>query len=278
MYQVSTVARTVVSTVAEPDSARPHPARVYDYYLGGGDHFAVDREAARRVIDVFPDIVPTARASRAFMRRAVRYMVESGIRQIVDVGTGIPTAPSTHQVAHAVAPDVRVAYIDNDPIVAAHAGSHLLGVANTGFFLADLRDPQTVLGHPTIGKLIDFDRPIGLMMSAVLHFVPDEARPAALVAAYRDRLPAGSRLVLSHATADFHPPESGVDEARGFHRDHRAATTVTRPYEQILGFFDGFDLEDPGLVQPPLWRPDGPLATAGQLARIGGYAGVGTKL
>jgi hypothetical protein len=107
------------------------------------------------MIDVFPDIVPTARASRAFMRRAVRYMAESGIRQIVDIGTGIPTAPSTHQVAHAVAPEVRVAYIDNDPIVAAHAGSHLLGVANTGFFLADLRDPQTVLGHPTIGKLID---------------------------------------------------------------------------------------------------------------------------
>jgi SAM-dependent methyltransferase len=261
------------------DTSRPHPARMYDYYLGGKDNYEVDREAAQRVIDLFPDVVPTAQANRAFLRRSVRLMVESGIRQIIDVGTGIPTSPNTHEVAQAVAPDVRVAYVDNDPVVAQQAAERLRGAANTGFFLGDLRDPESVLGQPAIGKLIDVDQPVGLLLLAVLHFVPDEGEPAALMAAYRDRLPAGSHLVLSHGTADFHSPETGVDEAGDVYREHRAtATFTTRTYERLLGYFGDFDLVDPGLVQPPLWRPDRPLPSAQELARIGCYAGVGVKL
>jgi hypothetical protein len=261
------------------DTGRPHPARMYDYFLGGSDNHDADREAAQRVIDLFPDIVPTVKANRAFLRRAVRYMVESGVRQIVDIGTGIPTSPNTHEVAREVSPDVRVAYVDNDPVVAQQAGTHLLGDGSTGFFLADLRDPDAVLGHPAVRELIDLDQPVGLMLLAVLHFVGDEEDPAGLVAAYRDALPAGSHLVLSHATADSHLPETGVDEARDVYREHRATATVTtRTYERILGFFGDLDLVDPGLVQPPLWRPDQPLPSAQELARIGCYAGVGAKL
>ncbi|NUP37864.1 MAG: SAM-dependent methyltransferase [Streptomyces sp.] len=265
--------------VAELDTRRPHPARMYDFYLGGRDNYEVDREAAQRVIDLFPGIVPTARAGRSFMHRAVRHMVAGGVRQIIDIGTGIPTAPNTHQIAHGISPDVRVAYIDNDPIVASHSGAHLRGAGNTGFFLADLRDPQTVLGHPTIGKLIDFDRPIGLMLLSVLHFLPDDADPHALVAAYRDRLPAGSFLALSHASDGVHPAEAGLGEDGDVHRNRRAGTTVTtRSHEQILRFFDGFDLAAPGLVRPPLWRPDGRPPTADELRHVGGYAGIGSKL
>src|SRR3954453_5823633 len=139
------------------DTSRPHPARMYDYYLGGKDNYEVDRVAAQQVIDLFPDAVPSALGNRAFMHRAVRFLAQSGIRQIIDIGTGIPTSPNTHQVAHEVSKDIRVAYVDNDPIVAAHAGAHLLGAGNTGFFLADLRDPESILKHPTISEMIDFD-------------------------------------------------------------------------------------------------------------------------
>jgi hypothetical protein len=262
----------------EIDTSRPHPARMYDYYLGGRDNYEVDREAAQRVIDLFPDIVHMAQGNRRFMHRAVRHLAESGIRQIVDIGTGIPTAPNTHQVAQEVSPDVRVAYVDNDPIVATYAGAHLLGAGNTGFFLGDVRDPESILRHPTISKLIDFDQPVGLMLVAILHFIRDDEDPAGLVAAYRDALPAGSRLVLSHTTGDFHELEGDAGEARDVYRDKGATATLTlRSREQVLGFFDGFDLVQPGLVQPPLWRPDGPVPGEQELARTGFYAGVGIK-
>jgi hypothetical protein len=265
-------------TAEEIDTSRPHPARMYDYYLGGRDNYEVDREAAQRVIDLFPDIVPTVKANRAFLRRAVRYMVESGVRQIIDIGTGIPTSPNTHEVAREVSPDVRVAYVDNDPVVAQQAGTHLLGDGSTGFFLADLRDPDAVLGHPAVRELIDLDQPVGLMLLAVLHFVPDDGDPAGLVAAYRDALPAGSHLVLSHVTTDFHPPETGSEQAGEVYRRARAATTLTpRPYERVLSLFDGFDLVEPGLVQAPLWRPGYPPPGSREVAHVGMYAGVGVR-
>jgi hypothetical protein len=263
---------------AEIDTSRPHPARMYDYYLGGKDNYEVDREAAQQVVDLFPDAVPSALGNRAFMHRAVRHLAESGIRQIIDIGTGIPTAPNTHQIAHKVSPDIRVAYIDNDPIVGTHAGAHLLGTGNTGFFLADLRDPESILGHPTIGKLIDFDQPVGLMLVAILHFIRDDEDPAGLVAAYRDALPAGSRMVLSHATADFHPPETGSEDAIDVYRQSKATATFNlRTRAEVLGLFDGYELVDPGLVQLPLWRPDGPEPTEQDLAGVGIYGGVGIK-
>ncbi|WP_329454031.1 SAM-dependent methyltransferase [Streptomyces sp. NBC_01497] len=266
-------------SVEDIDTSRPHPARMYDYYLGGRDNYEIDREAAQRVIDLFPDIVPMARGNRRFMHRAVRYMVQSGIRQIIDIGTGIPTAPNTHQVAHEVSPEVRVAYVDNDPIVATYAGAHLLGATHTGLFLGDLRDPDGILKHPIISKLIDFGQPVGLMLVAVLHFIRDDEDPAGLVAAYRDALPAGSHLVLSHTTGDFHRLDGDAGEARDVYRDRGATATLTlRSHDQVLGFFDGFELVEPGLVQPPLWRPDGPVPTERDMAHVGFYGGVGIKL
>ncbi|MFI0939228.1 SAM-dependent methyltransferase [Streptomyces sp. NPDC021020] len=266
-------------TAEEIDTSRPHPARMYDYYLGGKDNYEVDREAAQQVIQLLPDAVPSARANRAFMHRAVRFTAESGIRQFIDIGTGIPTSPNTHQVAQAVSPDVRVAYVDNDPIVATHAGAHLLGAGNTGFFLGDLRDPQSILGHPTIGKLIDFDQPVGLMLVAILHFIRDDEDPAALVAAYRDALPKGSYLLFSHVTADFHDPGTGSEEAADVYRQSRATATFNlRSSDQIMGLLEGFELVEPGLAQLPLWRPDGPTPDRRDLAGIGGYGAVGVKL
>ncbi|WNI18691.1 SAM-dependent methyltransferase [Actinacidiphila sp. ITFR-21] len=260
--------------VDEIDTSRPHPARMYDYYLGGRDNYEVDREAAQRVIDLIPDIVPGARGNREFLHRAVRFLADSGIEQFIDIGTGIPTSPNTHEIARSVAPDSRVAYVDNDPIVATHAGARLTGTGNTGFFLGDIRRPRTILDHPTIGKLIDFDRPVALMLVAVLHFITDEEDPAGLVAELRDALPAGSYLVLSHGTADFH--QAGMPEVFKIY-EKATATLNLRPRTEILGFFDGFELLDPGLVQVPLWRP-GKVPTPEEVSRVGFYGAVARKL
>jgi SAM-dependent methyltransferase len=259
--------------VEQIDTSKPHTARMYDYYLGGRDNYEVDREAAQRIIDLYPDAVVWARANRDFMQRAVRSLVHSGVRQIIDIGTGIPTSPNTHEIAHAVSKDVRVAYIDNDPIVATHAGARLLGTGNTGFFLADLRDPAGILEHPTLGGLIDFEQPVAVMLVSLLHFIKDDEDPAGLVAALRDALPAGSYLVLSHVTNDFHPKVAEVFDVY----NKATASLTTRAYDEVIGFFDGFELLDPGLVQIPAWRPDKPV-TPEEVARVGFYGAVARKV
>lgn len=261
-------------TVDEIDTSRPHPARMYDYFLGGRDNYEVDREAAQRVLDVVPDVVHGARANRAFLQRAVGFLAESGIRQIIDIGTGIPTSPNTHEIAHAISPDVRIAYIDNDPIVATHAGARLTNTGNTGFFLADMREPRTILDHPTISELIDFNEPVALMLVSVLHFVTDEEDPAGMLATLRDALPEGSHLVLSHATGDFH--EDTVGDVLSVYKKATAALTA-RTHAEVLALFDGFDLVDPGLVQVPLWRPEGATPGPAELSRVGVYGGIGRK-
>jgi hypothetical protein len=247
---------------------------MYDYFLGGRDNYEIDREAAHRVVEVAPEVPASARANRDFLGRAVRYIAESGIRQIIDIGTGIPTSPNTHELAHAVSPDVRVAYIDNDPIVATHAGARLTGTGNTGFFLGDMREPRSIIEHPTIGKLIDFDQPVALMLVSVMHFVTEEQDPAGMLAAYREVLPAGSLLVLSHATGDFHADH--VDEVLEVYKKASASLTA-RSHAEVLALFDGFDLLEPGLVQVPLWRPDGPDPDPAEVRRISVYGGVGRK-
>ncbi|NUR02443.1 MAG: SAM-dependent methyltransferase [Streptomyces sp.] len=257
----------------EIDTSRPHPARMYDYYLGGRDNYEVDREAADRIIEIAPDVIDSALANREFLGRAVRWLVRSGIRQIIDIGTGIPTSPNTHETAHAVSPEVRVAYIDNDPIVARHADARLLGSGNTGFFLGDIRDPDTILGHPTIGRLIDVRQPVAVMLVSVLHFVPDEDDPAGLIGAYRDALPPGSHLVLSHGTADFHDGDA-VKEPTEIYKKATATLTL-RSHAEVTALFDGFELVEPGVVQVPLWRPDGPAPTPEELSKVGMYGGIG---
>ncbi|SEG17825.1 S-adenosyl methyltransferase [Actinacidiphila yanglinensis] len=261
-------------TAGEIDTSRAHPARMYDYYLGGKDNYEVDRQAADRVIEVSPDVVLGARANRDFMHRAVRFVAQGGIRQIIDIGTGIPTSPNTHEIAQAVSPDVRVAYIDNDPIVATHAGAHLLGNGSTGFFLADMRDPEKILGHPTISRLIDFDQPVAIMLVSVLHFVSDAEDPRGIVATLREAICPGSRLVLSHGTADFHA--ATADEVQGAYGKAVAGLRL-RGHDEVMALFEGFDLVEPGLVQAPLWRPDGPVPDDAESRRRGVYAAVGTK-
>ncbi|MEW1865047.1 SAM-dependent methyltransferase [Streptomyces sp. NBC_00669] len=239
----------------EIDTSRPHPARMYDYYLGGKDNYEVDREAADRIVDAAPEVVVGARANRDFLQRAVSFLAERGVRQFIDIGTGIPTSPNTHEIAHSVAPDARIAYIDNDPIVATHAGARLLGTGNTGFFLADMRDPQTILGHPTISELIDFDQPVALMLVSVLHFVTDEEDPRGMVTTLGEALPDGSYLVLSHATADFHAEKAG--EVTAVYKNATAVLTP-RSHAGVLEFFDGYDLVEPGLVQVNHWKQEVP--------------------
>ncbi|MBH5337847.1 SAM-dependent methyltransferase [Streptomyces pactum] len=261
-------------SVEQLDTSRPHPARMYDYFLGGRDNYQVDREAAQRVLGELPDILPTARENRAFLHRAVRHVVRSGVRQILDIGTGIPTSPNTHEVALAEDPTVRVAYVDNDPIVAVHAGARLTGAPGTGFALGDVRDPAALLELPAIRDRIDLGRPVAVLLVAVLHFVTDEEDPYAIVATLRDALPAGSHLVLSHATADFHPGDH--TETMQAYRSS-TATMNPRTHAEVVRLFDGFDLLEPGVVQLPRWRPDGDPPTPGELRRIGFYGGVARK-
>ncbi len=251
------------------DTGRPHPARMYDYWLGGKDNYEIDRDAAERVLASMPRIRDGILENRAFLRRAVRAVVEGGVRQIIDIGTGIPTPPNTHEVAQQIAP-TRVAYVDNDPIVGVHAQARLLDTKDTGFALADLREPQAILEHPMVRSLIDFEQPVALLLVAVLHFITDYEEPARIVGQLRDALPPGSWLVLTHGTGDtaVHDTSEAVNVYK-----NATATLNLRPRKQVLGFFEGFDLVEPGLVTIAEWRPE-PDA---EITRFGIYGGVGRK-
>jgi hypothetical protein len=247
---------------------------MYDYYLGGKDNYTVDRQAADAVLHVVPEVRDMARENRAFLQRAVRYLVgEGGIRQIIDIGTGIPAVGNVHEVADQVSPGVRVAYVDNDPIVHVHANALLTGEGNTSVVLADLRDPAGILAHPKLRELIDFGEPIALLLIAIVHFLPDAQQPGHIIATLRNALPPGSYLALSHGTADFHD-DALVDQATTVY-EGATAPLVLRSHAQISEFFNGFDLVEPGVVQVPLWRPDDRQPRARELAKIGIYGGVG---
>ncbi len=262
-------------SLSEIDTTTPHPARIYDALLGGKDNYAADRQAARQVLKAAPEVRDSARANRAFLQRAVRFLVgEAGIRQIVDIGTGIPAAGNVHEIAGQIAPQTRVAYVDNDPIVHVHANALLTGTGTTSIVLADLRDPEAILAHPKISALIDFSQPVALLLVAILHFITDAEDPARIVAAFRDALPAGSYLALSHATADLRP-EAAQQAADVYDRATSAVTL--RGHAQVAAFFDGWDLAEPGLVQVPLWRPDGKPPRPRELARAWVYGGVARK-
>ncbi|MET7315350.1 SAM-dependent methyltransferase [Streptomyces thermoviolaceus] len=255
------------------DTTRPHPARMYDYFLGGKDNYEVDQVAAEKVIAKAPEVREGVRANRDFLLRAVRHVVgEYGIRQILDVGTGLPTEPNVHQVAHAIAPETRVVYVDNDPIVSTHSMALLDGTDHTSVVLADLRQPQELLAHPEVRRLIDFDRPVALLLVAVVHFLADSDDPDRIVATLRDALPAGSCLVLSHGTGDVH--EDGRADAAAVYNE-ATAPLVLRSHERITQFFGDFTLVDPGLVPVTHWRPEVPLRP--DAPAIGMYGGVARK-
>ncbi|MFI7500170.1 SAM-dependent methyltransferase [Streptomyces sp. NPDC049687] len=260
--------------VLKIDTSKPHPARMYDYFLGGKDNYEVDQEAAERFIKAAPEVRAAVRANRAFMHRAVRHVVEEGgIRQILDIGTGLPTEPNVHQTARAIAPGTAVAYVDNDPIVSAHSRTLLDDDdTNTSVVLADLRDPRAVLDHPDVRRVIDFDQPVALLLVAVLHFITEAEEPDAVVATLLDALPTGSYLILSHATVDIH----GDGRAEAV-KVYNSATASMNPRNRarVLDFFGDLTLLDPGLVLVPHWRPDVPVDP--DLPPIGFYGGVARK-
>ena len=261
--------------LSEIDTTTPHPARMYDALLGGKDNYAADRQAVRQLLKAAPEARDSARANRAFLQRVVRLLVsETGSRQIIDVGTGIPAAGNVHEVAAQVAPDTRVAYVDNDPIVHVHANALLTGSGTTSIILADLRDPQAILDHPKIRALIDFGEPVALLLVAILHFITEEENPAQILAAFHEALPGGSYLALSHATGDFRP--AAAQHAAAVY--DRATSPVTlRTRAQVAALFEGWELVEPGLVQVPLWRPDGKPPRQRELDRIWVYGGVARK-
>jgi len=237
---------------------RPTPARMYDYYLGGKDNFAVDREAAEQVLSAAPEVRLLATENRAFLGRAVRFLAaEAGIRQFVDVGTGLPTQGNVHEVAQAVDPAARVVYVDNDPIVRAHARALLPSDGTTAVIEADLRDPRPILDHPDLRRLIRFDEPVAVLFMSVLHFIADEDDPYGTVAAFRDACVPGSYLALSHITAPEQNTE-GATAAADVYKAKATSPAILRSPTEVRRYFEGYELVEPGLVRLPQWRPDDP--------------------
>lgn len=234
---------------------RAHSARMYDYYLGGRTNFPADREAVGKVMAVFPAALAGARANREFMHRSTRHLAGRGLRQFLDIGTGIPTSPNLHEIAQSLAPDARIVYVDNDPIVLAHAQALLRSHPDgrTAYVQADLTDPGAILEAPGLRETLDLSRPVALSLNAVLHFVPDERGAHTIVEKLKDALVPGSALTISHGTADFAPVA-----ARGATDVYRAAVTTAqlRTRDEFAKFFDGWDLVEPGITATHRWRPD----------------------
>jgi S-adenosyl methyltransferase len=257
-----------------PPTAIPSPARIYDYYLGGKDNFAVDRAAAEKALSVVPHGRQVARANRRFLIRAVTLMAEQGVSQFIDLGTGFPTKPNVHQAARAVNPDARVAYIDNDPVVTAHNQALLAKDDKILALHGDIRHPHSFLGHDEIWHFIDFSQPIGVLFVAVLHFVPPEDDPEASVATLVGNMVSGSYLALSHITSDGTAPEV-VATIRGAYRT-ASAPAVFRTRDQIHQFFNGLRLAEPGLADLSEWHTSAIHREIG-LPALRFLAGIATK-
>ncbi|MGH3421097.1 MAG: SAM-dependent methyltransferase [Streptosporangiaceae bacterium] len=246
--------------VAGIDTSTAHPARVYDYWLGGKDNFAADREAAEMALQAYPQLAEAVQSNRAFLARAVRYLTGVGVRQFLDVGTGIPAADNTHQVAQHEAPDSRIVYVDNDPIVLLHARALLKSTSQGAcdYIQGDLRDPEEILAQA--GKTLDFSEPTALMLLAILQFIADSEDPYALVSRLVAALPPGSYLVLAHPTDDFNPNRQGESIQR--YNERVADQATLRGHDETARFFDGLGLVEPGLVTSSKWQPDSDITAA----------------
>lgn len=236
------------------DLDRPSAARIYDYLLGGSHNFAVDRDTARHLTALMPELSLRAQANRAFLRRSVRFLADAGIRQFLDLGSGIPTVGNVHEIAQRAAPDARVVYVDLDPVAVAHSRELLAGNDRATIIQEDLRAPERIVAHPEVRELLDFDRPIAVLIVAVLHFVPDEDGPFRAVATIRDALPPGSYLALTHADTSGIDPDQRAAGEQLYARS--GSTFVSRGPAEVARFFTGFSLVEPGLVWVPRWRPD----------------------
>jgi len=255
------------------DTSVAHMARVYDYWLGGKDNFAADRAAGDAVIQAYPAVITTVRANRALLVRAVRFLAgEAGIRQFLDIGTGIPAANNTHEVAQSIAPDARVVYVDNDPIVLAHARALLTSRTGgaTAYLEADLRQPEPILERAV--ETLDFSQPVAIMLMGVMHLISDDDDPDRIVATLLGAVPSGSYLAMSHPASDI--DSEAMANAQQRQNQMQAEQVTFRRREQVAQFFNGLEMVEPGLVRGPEWRPGSDLE-AGVRAAL--WGGVGRK-
>lgn len=261
----------------EIDTSVAHSARIYDYILGGKDNFEADRKAAEAAIANNPNMAIAMRANRAVMRRMTVYLAaELGIRQFLDIGTGLPTSPNMHEIAQRIAPESRVVYVDNDPIVLAHARALLTGTPEGActYISADVREPEAILADPRLRATLDLSKPVALMLFGIMHFLPDEARPREIVATLLGALPAGSYLAIQHPTTDFYPPGVGGQAAyrnAGIPFQYRTKDVFAR-------FLDGLELVEPGIVPMVDWHPEiEPDEHKPTPAETGAYAALARK-
>jgi hypothetical protein len=256
------------------DLERPNAARIYDYYLGGAHNFAVDRRLADEAIAAWPELPAIMQANRSFLRRAVRFLADAGIRQFLDLGSGMPTVGNVHAVAQQADPSCRIAYVDNDPVVVTHSRAILRDCPGVATVQADLRHPAKVLSDPQVLRLLDLSEPVALLAVAVLHFIPDGDCPREILAGYRDAVATGSYLALCHAS----PAERPVLAAQHVNLYTRTATPMTmRPRTEIAGLLDGWEPVDPGLVLMTEWRPDSQDTVPTHPEDYPGYAAVARK-
>jgi SAM-dependent methyltransferase len=261
---------------AQFDLYKPSASRVYDYLLGGSHNFEVDRDVARQMLRLAPEAAQAAAANRHFMVRAVRHLVDLGVRQFLDIGSGIPTVGNVHEIAHRYAPDSHVVYVDIDPVAVMHSRHILDGDRRCAVIEGDLREPPTILHDPLVRELLDFSQPVAVLLVAVLHFIPDEADPAGIVAQLRDAVVPGSHLVVSHASW---PPDTtvAVRQARQTY-DRTQTPLVLRTADEVTALVRGFELIEPGLVTVANWRPDGEAQMyRNRTDRLPALAGVGVR-
>ncbi|MFD8387710.1 SAM-dependent methyltransferase [Streptomyces sp. NPDC059680] len=262
-------------TAVAIDTSKPHPARMYDWYLGGKDNCPVDEAMGRQMLALDPRVPVLARVNRAFMHRATRWLAQQGLRQFLDIGTGIPTEPNLHQIAQQVAPDARIVYCDNDPIVLAHAAALLRSTPEgaTEYLQADVRDPDAIIAGAK--EILDLDRPVALSLIALLHFISDEDGAHDLVGRLLAELPSGSYLMMTHATADFTPEESAAATEK---LKAAGVTLALRPRDEFTRFFTGLDLVEPGVEIVHKWHPELGEPVPGQDdGVIPGYGAVARK-
>jgi S-adenosyl methyltransferase len=249
---------------ADMDASRPTPARIYDYILGGDSNFPADQRAAEQILAAVPEVKDAAWANRGFHQRAAVWIAEHGIRQFIDIGSGLPTVGNTHEVVRRVAADARVVYVDNDPMVPLHSEELLSGQPDIAVVLGDLRDPETIIGHPELRALIDFSEPAGLLMTGVMMFVADGSNPWRLVARYLEELESGSYLALSHLTGDQKPPQAAAEFQAVF--DTATEHLYLRSKPEVERFFKGlqlvppYDGAEPGLSYAGVWGAEDPAA------------------
>lgn len=250
---------------------QPSGARVYDYFLGGAHNFAADRALAEAIASLSPDVGDTMRANRAFLRRLVRTLIGEGITQFLDIGSGIPTVGNVHEVAQRADPAARIVYVDVDPVAVSHSRAMLADTPNTTVVRADARDADAIIGDPDTRRLLDFDRPIALLLLGVLHFIPDDDDPAAVVSRLLRPLAPGSRVAIVHVTHEDQPPQVLAAQKLS----NRTSTPIfLRSRAEIGAMFGGHRLAEPGLVHLPMWRPDTPLDVDERPQRFGALAGV----